>query len=100
MIDEKELLEYLDILDSEAPIIRDEFDAGWCEAVDQIREWIEGHQEGEECPLLSSNGPEGKDNCSHRSCHSSGRSLRDPDILSHFSEEVRSSSHSNLIQPI
>lgn len=48
MIDEKELLEYLDILDSEAPVIRDDFDAGWFEAVDQIREWIEEHQEEEE----------------------------------------------------
>lgn len=47
MIDEKELLEYLDILDSETPVIRDEFDARWFEAVDQIREWVESHQEVE-----------------------------------------------------
>ena len=48
IVDAKDLMEYLDIMDSEAPVIRDEFDAGWCEAVDQIREWIESHQEGEE----------------------------------------------------
>lgn len=48
IVDAKELMEYLDDMDSEAPTIKDEFDAGWCEAVDQIREWIESHQEGEE----------------------------------------------------
>ena len=45
IVDARELLEYLDILDSEVQIIKDEFDAGWCEAVDQIREWVESHQE-------------------------------------------------------
>ena len=45
IVDARELMEYLDIMDSETPVIRDEFDAGWFEAVDQIREWIEEHQE-------------------------------------------------------
>lgn len=45
IVDARELMEYLDILDSEVTIIKDEFDAGWCEAVDQIREWVESHQE-------------------------------------------------------
>ena len=45
IVDARELMEYLDILDSEVTIIRDEFDAGWSEAVDQIREWVESHQE-------------------------------------------------------
>lgn len=48
IVDAKELMEYLDTMDNEVPVITDEFDAGWCEAVDQIREWIESHQEGEE----------------------------------------------------
>ena len=46
IVDARELLEYLDTMDNEVPVITDEFDAGWCEAVDQIREWIESHQEG------------------------------------------------------
>lgn len=45
IVDARELLEYLDILDSEVQSIKDEFDDGWCEAVDQIREWVESHQE-------------------------------------------------------
>ena len=45
IVDARELLEYLDTMDNEVPVITDEFDAGWCEAVDQIREWIESHQE-------------------------------------------------------
>lgn len=48
IVDARELMEYLDIMDSEAPVIRDEFDAGWSVAVDQIREWVESHQEEEE----------------------------------------------------
>ena len=45
IVDARELMGYLDILDSEVTIIKDEFNAGWCEAVDQIREWVESHQE-------------------------------------------------------
>ena len=45
MIDGRELLEYLDTRDSEVPVVADEFDAGWSEAVDQIREWVKEHQE-------------------------------------------------------
>ena len=48
IVDARELMEYLDDMDSEAPTIEDAGDAGWGEAVDQIRVWIESHQEGEE----------------------------------------------------
>ena len=45
IVDARELMEYLDIMDSEVRNIKDEFDAGWYEAVDLIREWVESHQE-------------------------------------------------------
>ena len=45
IVDARELLEYLDTMDNEVPVITDEFDAGWSEAVDLIREWVESHQE-------------------------------------------------------
>ena len=45
IVDAKDLMNYLDIMDNEAPVIKDEFDAGWSEAVDLIREWVESHQE-------------------------------------------------------
>ena len=46
IVDARELLEYLDTLDSDgAPDIWDEFDVGWSRAVNVIREWVESHQE-------------------------------------------------------
>ena len=45
IVDAKDLMDYLDIMDSEVRNIKDEFDAGWSEAVDLIREWVESHQE-------------------------------------------------------
>ena len=48
MIDERELLEYLDTLDGESPDVVDQFDAGWSCAVCRMIAWIRKHQEGEE----------------------------------------------------
>lgn len=48
MIDERELLEYLDILDGESSDVRDGFDAGWRCAVRKMIIWVKEHQEGEE----------------------------------------------------
>ena len=45
MIDERELLEYLDTLDGESPDVVDQFDAGWSCAVSRIIRWVKEHQE-------------------------------------------------------
>lgn len=45
MIDERELLEYLDSLDGESPDVVDQFDAGWSCAVRRIIRWVKEHQE-------------------------------------------------------
>ena len=46
MIDERELLEYLDTLDGESPDVIDQFDAGWSCAVRRMITWVKEHQEG------------------------------------------------------
>lgn len=48
MIDERELLEYLDTLDGESPDVVDQFDAGWSCAVCRIITWVRNHQEVDE----------------------------------------------------